>query len=316
MTPHRSSKAATPMSHTQAAAARAAREEATTKRKKGRSGKAMSAQRARASTVAANGTGTPIRSAMLLDLKLHTKEDRDRLFRKMDDNNSGSLTYNETEEGMRREYMQLNTLINAKRNGNQILKRAYKAADKALKGEKSDGLVTRHEFRLFTEYIEFFANLWDAFEEVDKNGDGKLNCREFQDGFVLIEPETTLTPEELEMEFNYVDADKGGVITFDEFCAWMARRKREDAPKIHARQTKKIHDLELVLSCTGLEFFGGDLGSLDTQAVVSEVKRVANPRGMKDKNGAPMVSVRDVSYEVVGWAHSQSAADFDFWGVF
>ena len=52
---------------------------------------------------------------------------------------------------------------------------------------------------------------------------------------MLIEPETTLTPEELELEFNYVDSDKCGNVTYDEFCAWMARRKRDDAPKIHPR---------------------------------------------------------------------------------
>ena len=269
-----------------------------------------SAPRKRAQTKAQPQEQTS-RKRFKLDLKLGTKEARDRLFRKLDDNASGTLTFLEIERGMRAEYKALDTFIRAKKNGNRMLQRAYKAADKGG-AHAGDGLVSRDEFRLLVEYIEFFANLWEQFEEVDANGDGTLDVAEFVQGFMLIEPDTQLSKEELELEFNHVDNDNSGTILFDEFCAWMAKRKRDDAPQIHAGQHQQPVDLELVLSCTGLLREGKnrtDIGSMDTQAVVSEV-RVVKKDAPQDKEKkrtkrpgdkrSPRKSVRDVTYEVVG----------------
>ena len=290
------------ISHTSAAAAAMARDAALQTRKRGKTLES----RGSGSRLATSGAGnSPAGRSMKLDLKLRTKEARDKLFRRLDEDGSGRLTHNEIELGLRSEYLALDTLIKAKRRGNQLLKRAHRAAERAIGGDegggKGDGLVSRHEFRLFVEYVEYFANMWDAFEEVDMDGDGNLTLKEFQDGFILIEPECTLTSEELALEFQHVDKNGGGSITFNEFCTWMAQRRQDDAPKVHARQQKTKHDLELVLSCSGLELVKGiDISALDTQAVVSEVKRVANPRASKDRHGVPMASVRDVTYELLG----------------
>ena len=164
-----------------------------------------SAPRKRAQTKAQPQEQTS-RKRFKLDLKLGTKEARDRLFRKLDDNASGTLTFLEIERGMRAEYKALDTFIRAKKNGNRMLQRAYKDADKGG-AHAGDGLVSRDEFRLLVEYIEFFANLWEQFEEVDANGDGTLDVAEFVQGFMLIEPDTQLSKEELELEFNHVDND-------------------------------------------------------------------------------------------------------------
>ena len=255
--------------------------------------------------------GTPRRSAsapvpqqrMKVDLKLKSKEARDALFSRLDADGSGRLTLKEIDVGLRREYKALDALIKAKSNGNHILKRAHVAAEAAIGSDSAghaDGKVTREEFRVFVEYVEFFANLWDAFETIDANHDGKLNLQEFEEGFDLIEPESTLTRDELALEFQHVDKDGSGVISKQEFCTWMARRRH--APKVHARQREVTRALELVLSCRGLETVKGiDIGSMYTKAVVSEVKRVSNPRAPKDKHGVPIVSARELTYEPLGY---------------
>ena len=246
-----------------------------------------------------------LQQRMKLDLKVETKEARDALFSRLDADGSGRLTVNEIDVGLRREYKALDALIKAKRKGNQILKRAHVAAEAAIGSDSvghADGKVSREEFRLFVQYLEFFANSWDAFETIDANHDGQLNLQEFEEGFDLIEPESTLTRDELALEFQHVDKDGSGAISKEEFCAWMARRRHHDAPKVHARQREVTRALELVLSCRGLEAVKGvDIGSMDTKAVVSEVKRVPNPRAPKDKHGVPIVSARELTYEQLGY---------------
>ena len=65
-----------------------------------------------------------------------------------------------------------------------MLGRAFKAAD-----FNKDGFVTRHEFVGLIDFIEFFGNLWEKFEDLDEDSNGQVNQDEFTASFGKLEPE-------------------------------------------------------------------------------------------------------------------------------
>eukprot|EP01047_Picozoa_sp_COSAG01_P055791 COSAG01_NODE_6250_length_3771_cov_3.280501_2_plen_448_part_00 len=145
-------------------------------------------------------------------LGVPSKEERDRLFRRMDNNGSGTLSLAEIDKAV----VELFPGFNHK----PALMRAYKAADKT-----GDGFVGRREFRLLIKYLVYFNNLWDKFEEIDRDGDRRLTCREFFEGTQVLGVDVGRA--EAEREFEVMDENKGGYVLFDEFCAWCAERHVE-----------------------------------------------------------------------------------------
>jgi hypothetical protein len=178
-----------------------------------------------------------------LGLRDLTRSGRAALWRKLDRNSGGTLGYGEIEEGFRTLYPALDQLVKAHPPSMRILMMAYKAA------AGTDGLVSRGEFHLLCDHIDFFSSLWDSFDlvsatlcgrglrvapadtslvlrlQVDRSGNGRLDHAEFADGFTAIEPGCSLAPEEIVQEFQQVDSDGTGSILFEEFAMLMAARR-------------------------------------------------------------------------------------------
>ena len=162
---------------------------------------------------------------------------------------SNSATISELQNGMLTAYPQLSEVFQGRRTACRVIMRAYTAAD-TVAGKRSaqklpqepgvstsqqdrskgDGVITRLEFPRFLAYVEIFANLWEHFETLDSDDDGKLDLLEFKSAFHDIVPKATTEKHEsaqefdkfLDEQFAECDTDRSGYCSFNEFSAWIA----------------------------------------------------------------------------------------------
>ena len=109
----------------------------------------------------------------LAALAMPNKEERARIFRRMDYNGNGVLSLAEIDKAVVELWPQL--------NNKQVLMRAYQAAD-----VNGDGLIGRREFRLLLQYVLYFHRLWDRFDAIDTDHDHRLTLSEFTNGCSLL----------------------------------------------------------------------------------------------------------------------------------
>jgi Ca2+-binding EF-hand superfamily protein len=164
---------------------------------------------ATAAAAAARAAAEATASSAPCALTVPTKEERTKLFERMDYNGNGTLSLAEIDKCVLELFPHF--------NNKPALMRAYKAADVS-----GDGWVGRREFRLLLEYLVYFNDLWGKFNEIDASGDKRIDLTEFKLGCGTIGIDMTET--EMEAEFALIDANGGGLVLFDEFCAWAARR--------------------------------------------------------------------------------------------
>jgi Ca2+-binding EF-hand superfamily protein len=141
-------------------------------------------------------------------LVMPNKEERARIFRRMDYNGNGVLSLAEIDKAVVELWPQL--------NNKQVLMRAYQAAD-----VNGDGLIGRREFRLLLQYVLYFHRLWDRFDAIDTDHDHRLTLSEFTNGCSLLG--IPVADNEAANVFGEMDTDNGGVVRFTEFCVWCAR---------------------------------------------------------------------------------------------
>jgi Ca2+-binding EF-hand superfamily protein len=143
-------------------------------------------------------------------LDMPTRAQRDEVFRRMDYNGNGALSLAEIDKAVVELWPEF--------NHKPALMRAYKAADR-----NGDGFIKRREFRLLLRYVMYFNELWHKFEEIDVDDDRRLSLDEFMVGCEAV-GHSGLSREEASREFEEMDSNHGGVVLFDEFCAWCAER--------------------------------------------------------------------------------------------
>ena len=135
-------------------------------------------------------------------LVMPEKAERDEIFKRIDYNGNGALSLAEIDKAV----LELWPHFNHK----PALMRAYKAADRS-----GDGWIGRREFRLLLKYIIYFNALWDKFEEIDSDGDRRLDLAEFIAGCEVVGHK--LNASEARREFAAMDENNGGFVLFDEF---------------------------------------------------------------------------------------------------
>ena len=142
------------------------------------------------------------------DLFVPSKAERRNLFHRMDVNGNGALSLAEIDKAV----VELFPDFDHK----PALMRAYKAADR-----KADGLIRRNEFRLLLKYLVYFNDLWDRFDEIDSDDDRRISLEEFKRGCGILG--IGIPAEEIEADFDDMDANGGGTVLFEEFCSWCAQ---------------------------------------------------------------------------------------------
>eukprot|EP00928_Gymnodinium_smaydae_P003232 TRINITY_DN11154_c0_g1_i3.p1 TRINITY_DN11154_c0_g1~~TRINITY_DN11154_c0_g1_i3.p1 ORF type:complete len:419 (+),score=91.40 TRINITY_DN11154_c0_g1_i3:116-1372(+) len=98
------------------------------------------------------------------------------------------------------------------------LMRAYKAACR-----RADGYVHKPELKRLLRNLVYFNKVWAVFGMVDADGDRRLTFAEFKGASAQMG--VSLQASEARDEFDFMDANNGGMVLFDEFCTWVAEKK-------------------------------------------------------------------------------------------
>jgi len=144
-------------------------------------------------------------------LDIPSSEDILKSFEAMDYNNNNMISLAEIDKYIVEGYPNY--------DNKPALMRAYKAADL-----NNNGFLNKKEFQNLWKYIEYFNNLWHAFDEVDKDNSRRISLSEFKT-FSKSLFDSDLTDKEAEYLFDLIDKNNGGKILFIEFCGFMAKRK-------------------------------------------------------------------------------------------
>jgi Ca2+-binding EF-hand superfamily protein len=157
------------------------------------------------------GRGAPAKLKPRDRLVVPEKAQRVEMFHTMDYNGNGALSLAEIDKAIAECYPEY--------NHKQSLIRAYEAADTS-----DDGFIEWREFRKLLHYIVYFNNLWHQFEDIDVDGDRRLDLAEFVSGVKSVGGIEDLPDDvALAVEFQRIAEGQGHVL-FGEFCTWCARR--------------------------------------------------------------------------------------------
>ena len=157
-----------------------------------------------------------MREAML-DYPVPPREELLQLWNRFDYNGNGLLSLAEIDKLVREEYPQY--------DDKQALLRAYTFAD-----ADGSGFITKNEFATLVRSLAYFKALAEEFREVDASGDRRIDFDEFLAGAPRMG--LNLGIEEARAIFAKMDTDNGGLVLFEEFCAFVGRLKAE---KCHTR---------------------------------------------------------------------------------
>jgi Ca2+-binding EF-hand superfamily protein len=104
-------------------------------------------------------------------------------------------------------------------NHKPALMRAYKRAIK--EEDKNDGWVHKKAFKSLLGYLFYFNKIYWIFDEV--NGDDRrMTFPEFKKCLTLAGVQ--MSESDAKKEFSSIDKNGGGMVLFDEFCAWFASK--------------------------------------------------------------------------------------------
>eukprot|EP00756_Hemistasia_phaeocysticola_P000651 Hpha_TRINITY_DN10476_c0_g1::TRINITY_DN10476_c0_g1_i1::g.193552::m.193552 len=171
-------------------------------------------------------------------------EERKRLFHDIDKNGNGFLSLAELDLAVRTQWPGF--------NHREALIRAYKLADmKSGADGKKDGFLSwsddekKCEFSRFLKYLQLYVEYWDKFARIDLDQDRCLERDEWKMRAGTLFPGVVLSEADLELIFDELDADGGGRVRFDEFCAWAAKTfgdmELQEATQLRSRQFETFH---------------------------------------------------------------------------
>eukprot|EP01052_Picozoa_sp_SAG31_P000378 SAG31_NODE_11_length_38734_cov_21.263854_28_plen_666_part_00 len=196
-------------------------------------------------------------------------EDERILFARWDINGNGVLSMAEIDKAVQELFPYY--------NHKPSVMRAYKAAD--LNGS---GAISRHEFKKLLHFLVcidhstcwqrpplffslhpvrvsrvfnlnlnfctcqskvYFTELWEVFDQLDSDHDHRISRSEFAKASQKVPGLRKLDPAVLAAEFDRIDADGGGMVLFDEFCAWCAHYHIKDTNLEDPEQDSRAAEL-------------------------------------------------------------------------
>jgi len=109
-------------------------------------------------------------------------------------------------------------------NHKPALMRAYK---KTIREGNGDDWVQKKEFKALLANLFYFNKLFWVYDQVDNDKDRRLNFKEFKQCLVLAG--CPMHESQAQQEFRKVDKNGGGIILFDEFCAYICEKHCPEA---------------------------------------------------------------------------------------
>jgi Ca2+-binding EF-hand superfamily protein len=140
---------------------------------------------------------------------------REAAFALVDSNNDGVVTLKEALEAIAILWEDFDSI--------SACMMAYSAADRDGTG------LTWRETRVFFEYQLFYDDAWEAFQQVDVDGDGTINRAEFAAIKSDMLGITNNPFASFDDAFDEIDLDHSGMIDLREFCAWLGQQHYADS---------------------------------------------------------------------------------------
>merc|ERR1712032_54320 len=102
-------------------------------------------------------------------------------------------------------------------NHKPALMRAYKKSDAS-----NNSYVEKKEFKELLGNLFYFNKIFWIFDHFSEDGDRRLNFKEFKNCLFMCKCQ--MSEQEARREFQQVDRNGGGIVLFNEFCAWFASK--------------------------------------------------------------------------------------------
>ena len=156
-----------------------------------------------------------------IDKTSDERKKRLELWKKLNEYGNGYLSY-------RRLMVQLTNYLDLPdvlRNKGPIKLAFDAAADYYSRNgvNKNDNLIEWMEFRIFLVYLRQYFEYWVMFQKVDSSGDHKISLDEFKNAVPTME-KWGVEIDNPEREFNNIDVNEEGTVTFDEFCTFAIQK--------------------------------------------------------------------------------------------
>jgi Ca2+-binding EF-hand superfamily protein len=139
------------------------------------------------------------------------------MWRQLDYNGNGLVSLAEIDKLVGERY----PLLNKK----PALMRAYKHATGKPELASTDcALVEFSQLPALLKGLFYYNRVYHVFDKIDTDDDRRIDLAEFKAGFAVLGLDKKHKPDAV---FNTIDLNAGGIILFDEFCAWYSTHGNE-----------------------------------------------------------------------------------------
>lgn len=139
------------------------------------------------------------------------------MWQKLDFNGNGLVSLAEIDKLVVERY----PLLNKK----PALMRAYKHATGKPETSSTDcALVEFEQLPALLKGLFYYNRMYHVFDKIDTDDDRRIDLAEFKAGFGVLGLDKN---HKADAVFKEIDLNAGGIILFDEFCAWYSEHGKE-----------------------------------------------------------------------------------------
>ena len=140
-----------------------------------------------------------------------------KMWKQLDYNGNGLVSLAEIDKLV----VERHPLLNKK----PALMRAYKhATGKPAPSSTDCALVEFPQLPALLKALFYYNRVYHVFDKIDTDDDRRIDLSEFKAGFAVLGLDKK---HKAEVVFNTIDLNAGGIILFDEFCAWYSTHGSE-----------------------------------------------------------------------------------------